>query len=117
MSRHWASIGEAGALTGLRFMVWVNNRLGKTVFNIVLVPVMSYFFVRRSEARKGSIDYCTRSCSAPARSCGCHFATFSLLVRHFWTSTLHGWSHQKVSIWTPRLESLMPPWSSRAKGF
>ena len=60
MSSHWASIGEAGALTGLRIMVWVNNRLGRTAFNIVLVPVMSYFFVRRSEARKGSIDYIRR---------------------------------------------------------
>ena len=60
MSRHWASIGEAGALTGLRFMVWVNNRLGRTTFNIVLFPVMIYFFVRRSEARRGSIDYIRR---------------------------------------------------------
>ena len=60
MSRHWATIGEAGALTGLRFMVWVNNHFGRFVFNIVLIPVMAYFLVRRGEARRASTNYLRR---------------------------------------------------------
>lgn len=60
MSRHWASIGEAGALSGLRIMVWVYRVFGKAVFNIVLVPVMVYFLVRRPLARRASREYLQR---------------------------------------------------------
>jgi predicted LPLAT superfamily acyltransferase len=60
MSKHWASIGEAGALVGLRFMVWVDRHLGRVAFNILLVPVMAYFFVRRGEIRKASCNYLRR---------------------------------------------------------
>lgn len=61
MNRHWASIGEAGAVTGMRIMVWVNKLLGRRVFNIVLVPVMAYFFLVRGEARRASIDFLHRA--------------------------------------------------------
>jgi predicted LPLAT superfamily acyltransferase len=60
VSRHWATIGEAGALTGLRFMVWVNNHFGRIAFNIVLIPAMAYFLVRRGEARRASANYLRR---------------------------------------------------------
>lgn len=60
MSGHWASVGEAGALAGLRFMVWVYTHLGRAAFNVVLVPVMLYFFVRRPLARKASREFLSR---------------------------------------------------------
>jgi len=60
MSRHWASIGEAGALSGLRIMVWIYRHLGRTVFNVALVPVMMYFVVRRPLARRASNDFLER---------------------------------------------------------
>lgn len=60
MSAHWATIGEAGALAGLRTMVWIHDHLGRTVFNIVLLPVMAYFYVRRPIARKASRDYLSK---------------------------------------------------------
>jgi predicted LPLAT superfamily acyltransferase len=60
MSRHWASIGEAGALSGLRIMVWVYRLFGKAVFNVVLVPVMLYFLIRRPSARRASRDFLQR---------------------------------------------------------
>lgn len=60
MSRHWATIGEAGALAGLRFMVWINNHFGRIAFNIFLVPVMAYFLVRRGEVRRASKNYLRR---------------------------------------------------------
>ena len=43
MSRHWATMKEAGALTGMRIMVWIYSVFGRSVFNVVLVPVMVYF--------------------------------------------------------------------------
>ncbi len=60
MSSHWASMREAGALGGMRFMVSIYAVLGRSVFNIVLVPVMLYFLVRRGEARRASMGFLKR---------------------------------------------------------
>jgi predicted LPLAT superfamily acyltransferase len=57
MSQHWAQIKEAGFQNGMRLMVLVYQFLGRTVFNIVLIPVMLYFLVRRTGARRSSIDF------------------------------------------------------------
>ncbi len=58
--RHWASIGEAGALAGLQFMAWTYKLLGRVGFNIVLAPVMFYFLLRRPIARRASLEYLQR---------------------------------------------------------
>lgn len=60
MSQHWASIGEAGALTGMRFMVWVHKYLGRFVFSVILVPVMIYYFLVRRTPRRASMDFLRR---------------------------------------------------------
>lgn len=60
MSLHWASIGEAGAVTGMKIMVWIHRLLGRRAFNIVLVPVMAYYFLLRGEARRASTDFLRR---------------------------------------------------------
>lgn len=60
MSQHWASIREAGALSGMRIMVWIHSHLGRHVFGIALVPVMAYYFLRRGEARRASLQYLRR---------------------------------------------------------
>lgn len=60
MSQHWAHMKEAGALSGLRFMVIVYQFLGRTIFNIVLIPVMVYFYIRRTEARQASFVFLTK---------------------------------------------------------
>ena len=60
MTRHWASMGEAGAVKGMRFMVWVHAVLGRPVFSLILVPVMVYYFLRRGEARRASGDFLRR---------------------------------------------------------
>jgi predicted LPLAT superfamily acyltransferase len=60
MSEHWSSSKEAGALSGMRFMVGVYNLLGRGVFTAILVPVIAYFFIRRGSARQASMDYLRR---------------------------------------------------------
>jgi len=60
MSAHWATVGEAGALRGLRAMVWIHTHLGRLAFSIVLVPVMAYFFLRRPAERNASRNYLQR---------------------------------------------------------
>lgn len=60
MTRHWARTGEAGALRGMRFMVWVYNFAGRGVFSFILFFVISYFYLRRGSARRASRDYLRR---------------------------------------------------------
>ena len=68
MSQHWATTKEAGALTGMRFMAWIYSVLGRAVFNVVLVPVMAYFFLRRGSARQASLAYLRKvKCSYPEK--------------------------------------------------
>lgn len=60
MSKHWATMKEAGALTGMRIMVWIHAHFGESAFNIALVPVMAYFFVRRGSARHASMNFLSK---------------------------------------------------------
>lgn len=60
MSRHWSTIGEAGVLRGMQFMIWVHRYVGRVGFNVVLFFVMAYFFLRRGEARRASREYLQR---------------------------------------------------------
>lgn len=47
-------------MRGLRIMIWVNSHIGRSVFNVVLIFVMGYFFLRRREARQASREYLLR---------------------------------------------------------
>lgn len=60
MTRHWADIHEAGTLRGMRIMVWMHQHLGRTVFNLVLIPLTVYYYLRRGEARRSSLNYLRR---------------------------------------------------------
>ena len=60
MRRHWAETREAGAMAGLRFMVWTHKYIGKAGFNFFLVFTMAYFYLRRGEARRASREYLQR---------------------------------------------------------
>ena len=44
----------------MRFMIWLNSTIGRVAFNVVLVFVMAYFFLRRGEARRASLEYLDR---------------------------------------------------------
>lgn len=60
MSQHWSTMKEAGALGGMRFLIGIYKFCGRTVFSVILAPVMVYFFIRRTEARRASIEYLKR---------------------------------------------------------
>lgn len=60
MNRHWARTNEAGALRGMRIMVWAYKLAGRWLFNVVLFFVISYFYLRRGAARRASRDYLRR---------------------------------------------------------
>ena len=60
MSRHWATTREAGAMGGMRAMVWIYSVIGRPAFSFVLNFAMAYFFIRRGSARRASMEYLVR---------------------------------------------------------
>jgi len=103
MSQHWATAKEAGTVTGIRFMVKIYNVFGRRVFNVVLAPVMAYFFVRRRSARRASMDYLRRlRLCYPERLPNQLLAWLSF--RHFFTfgqsilDKIIVWSHKPTDI-------------------
>ena len=89
-AEHWASIREAGMVAGMRFMVAVHGLLGRTVFRLLLYPVMAYFLLRRRTAREASFAYLRRVREfvpglLPERS------DWRLSFRHFLLPLVHKW--------------------------
>jgi predicted LPLAT superfamily acyltransferase len=60
MSTHWAKIGESGTIVGMRIMVFIQRRLGRWPFQLVLWPVILWYFVTQPTARAASQEYLTR---------------------------------------------------------
>ena len=60
MTQHWSTMKEAGALNGMRFLIMIYKVFGRSFFGVILVPVMAYFFIRRTEARNASREYLQR---------------------------------------------------------
>jgi len=99
MSQHWSTIREAGALSGMRVLILIYKVFGRIGFNIILLPVMAYFFIRRSAARRASMDFLRRVRAAspdslPKRPIGWlsfrHFLAFghSLMDKYIaWSET------------------------------
>ncbi len=54
---HWANVREAGTLFGMRILFSLYQNLGRRAFSLVLVPVVIYFVVFRTYARKSSFEY------------------------------------------------------------
>jgi len=60
VTRHWAATKEAGAIGGMRAMVWIYSVVGRPAFSFVLAFAMAYFFLRRGSARRASMEYLVR---------------------------------------------------------
>ncbi|SDS55947.1 Predicted acyltransferase, LPLAT superfamily [Halopseudomonas sabulinigri] len=60
MSEHWAQIGERGSLLGMQLLVWIQRHLGRWPFQLVLWPVMLWYFLSHGTARRASCDYWRR---------------------------------------------------------
>lgn len=57
---HWARIEERGVYAGLRLMMGTYRTLGKFGFSVLLFPVISYFFLAGTEARRASRTFLSR---------------------------------------------------------
>lgn len=54
---HWSKTQEKKGLWGIRFMLKSYQILGRGFFNILLYPVIAYFWLSSKQARKSSHDY------------------------------------------------------------
>ncbi|MBE0465502.1 MAG: LpxL/LpxP family acyltransferase [Halomonadaceae bacterium] len=60
MSHHWARIGERGTLLGMTLMVAIQRRLGRWPFRLALWPVMLWYFLVHTTARRASQAFLQR---------------------------------------------------------
>ena len=58
--KHWSGIGEAGSLIGMKFLLLVYRLFGRGGFRLLLLPVISYFYLTRKSARLASAEYLAR---------------------------------------------------------
>jgi len=58
--KHWANLGESTFVGGIWFMYGVNRLLGRGPFLLFLYPVVFYYWLVRSTARKASMEYLSR---------------------------------------------------------
>lgn len=59
-TQHWSEIDEATSVLGIRILFAVYRFLGRGVFNLLLFPVISYYFCFHGAARRASRDYLRR---------------------------------------------------------
>lgn len=60
MPNHWSQIQESGGLLGMRIMFFLYRWFGRWLFNIILYPVIFYFFLTNRTAKIASMDYLSR---------------------------------------------------------
>lgn len=60
MPNHWSQIQESGGIFGMKFMFFLYRWFGRWLFNIILYPVILYFFLNNKSARSASFDYLSR---------------------------------------------------------
>ncbi|GHD48073.1 Predicted acyltransferase, LPLAT superfamily [Marinobacter persicus] len=56
-ARHWSTVSEAGAVSGIRFMFGIYRWFGRLPFRICLYPVILYYFLFKKTARDASLEY------------------------------------------------------------
>jgi len=61
----WHEKQERGSSLGIRIMVWVYRALGRPLARLLLIPVVTYFFVFGRAERRASRDYLRRLYAAP----------------------------------------------------
>ncbi|MDH3265492.1 MAG: glycosyltransferase family 2 protein [Gammaproteobacteria bacterium] len=58
--QHWSAMEERGAVVGMKILFAVYKVFGRGVFRIMLVPVMAYYFLTSSTARRASRQFLDR---------------------------------------------------------
>ena len=55
--RHWSAVAERGSMAALRAMAWIYRALGRRACQLLLYPIVAYFFLRETNSRRASRAY------------------------------------------------------------
>jgi predicted LPLAT superfamily acyltransferase len=77
--RHWAQIGEATFVPGMRLIFWLHRFLGRWAARIILYPVVFCYVLANQAARAASREYLGRVAQLEPRVAAVNFGVF----RHF----------------------------------
>lgn len=82
-STHWSGLEELGSAWGIATLFWIYKLLGRRPFQLVLAPVILFFFVSKPTQRRASRQFLTRcyeagGLSRPPNAWTClrHFFSF-----------------------------------------
>ena len=95
---HWARLAERGSGLGIRVTVACYRLLGEQAVRLLLYPIVGYFLVTGSPARRASIDYLRRLKAFSGDTVGTPQPNWTSAFRHmmaFAESALHklaGWA-------------------------
>ncbi|MDD1613939.1 MAG: hypothetical protein LUP98_04745, partial [Methylococcaceae bacterium] len=59
-SKHWAQLEERSTLWGMRFLLRIYLLLGRTVLQVFLYPVVTYYWLINNSGRRASQSYLSR---------------------------------------------------------
>ncbi len=84
-ARHWDEKAERGSSLGIRITVWVYRSLGRPLARLILIPIVTYFFVFGRSERRASQAYLERLATTPAgaEALG-HAPTWRDVYRHIY---------------------------------
>lgn len=68
--RHWSALEERGAVLGMKILFAGYKVFGRWVFRIMLFPVIVYFFLTATSARRASREYLDRVQATRAQQTG-----------------------------------------------
>ncbi|MGR6833565.1 glycosyltransferase family 2 protein [Aliivibrio wodanis] len=54
---HWSSHAERGTILGIQFLLWIYSTFGRSVFSVLLKPVMAYYYLRGGSVKQASDDF------------------------------------------------------------
>ncbi len=94
---HWAAFAERGCTWGLGLVATAYRLLGRRVALLVLLPVVTYFFLTGRQARWASRNYLQRLASHAGPDAAIPAATLTTIFRHFLAFTESGLD--KLAVW------------------
>jgi predicted LPLAT superfamily acyltransferase len=97
-SNHWSEIDERGMYFGVRFLGWIYRVAGRRVCLAIMLPVITYFYLTGSIARRASCDFLTRAHQNGAPVTPTRWNSFSHFLR-FGESAL-----DKIAAWCGELK-------------
>jgi predicted LPLAT superfamily acyltransferase len=80
-AKHWSGIAEAGSLLGMKTLLLAYRIFGRWGFRLILLPVMSYYYLTRKPARAASREYLEHLTASTPTLASTELTPF----RHFWS--------------------------------